>query len=72
MTSVPEATNNSEPSNSVKKDILRTCNYAKKNHFVFVKAEVLASMKSDKYKSILVFDKRRNNIVRAACKCTAG
>lgn len=41
-------------------------------NFTIVKAEVLASMKAEKYKSVIVFDKTDNSIVRAACKCIAG
>jgi len=33
---------------------------------------VLASMKPVKYKTVLVFDGKSNNVVRAACKCPAG
>ena len=43
-----------------------------KDNRVYVKAEVLASMRSIKYKAVLVFDRTTNNIVRAACKCPAG
>jgi len=41
-----------------------------KNGFIYVKAEVLASMKSVKYKVVLVFE--CGSIVKAACKCPAG
>lgn len=44
-----------------------------RGNFIYLKAEVRASMESKKYKSVLVFDKTQLNcIVKAACKCIAG
>lgn len=39
---------------------------------VFVKAEVLASMKSQKYSAIVVFDNNTKGVAKAACTCPAG
>lgn len=75
--------NNLDVSNSAGYKKLKAFNFFKEGHIkdlqlcqkdnnVYVKAEVLASMKSEKYKSVLVFNRTTNDIVRAACKCPAG
>ena len=58
--------------NFFKEGHIKDLQLCQKDNHVFVKGEVLASMKSEKNKSVLVFDRTSNDIVRAACKCPAG
>ena len=58
--------------NIFKEGHIKDLQLCQKGSHVFVEAEVLASMKSEKYKSVLFFDRTNNDIVKAACKCPAG
>lgn len=47
---------------------MQLCNKA---NLVYVKVEVLTSIKAMKYKVLIVFDQSTKHVVRAACRCPA-